>query len=102
MTLDLYIHPCIHDPPYHHSPPLDKPLKIQIQGPLESIQKILPDTSWHTENFTTVFPQPAGPELARLTFRSLYPQENSGEAKGDLVVQDEYLAWTIEGCKPLE
>lgn len=46
-----------------------------------------------------MFPQPAGPELARLAYREIYGQDVRPEVAGDVVVRDEYLGWVIE--KPL-
>lgn len=95
MALELFIPPCIHNPRYClHPPPPTKPLRIQIQGPLESIQKLLPKTSWDK---IVDFPQPGGLELASLTHRALYGEEGSIPA-----VRDEYLAWAMEGRRPLE
>ena len=103
MALDLYIHPCIHNPPHPlHPPPLEKPLRIQIQGPLEPIQKLFPDVFWHTSSLDPSFPQPAGLKLASLTYQKLYGQEVRQEVDGDVVVRDEYLGWVIEGERPLE
>ncbi|KAF2728455.1 hypothetical protein EJ04DRAFT_538387 [Polyplosphaeria fusca] len=80
MALELHIPPCIHNPPHHfHPPPPDKPLRIQIQGPLESIQKLLPHTSWHP---IKPFPQPPGLLLASLTHQKLYGKEGQEHAKG--------------------
>jgi hypothetical protein len=100
MALELYIPPCIHTPSHRLHPPLvNKPLRIRIQGPLESIQKLFPNTSWHT---IVPFPQPGGLELASLAYQTLYGQEGLNMADNALVVQDEYLAWAMEGRKPLE
>lgn len=100
MALELFIPPCIHNP--HHflrPPPPTKSLRIQIQGPLESIQKLLPKTPWHE---IVRFPQPGGLELASLTHRALYGEEGLEKAHSIPVVRDEYLAWAMEGRKPLE
>jgi len=100
MALELYIHPYIHNPPHRlHPSPSDKPLRIQIQGPLESIQKLLPNASWHT---IVPFPQPGELKLASLTHKKLYGQEGLGGGDGALAVRDEYLAWVMEGRRPLE
>jgi hypothetical protein len=104
-ALELHIPPCIHDPPHcHHPPHPDKPLRIDIQGPLECIHKLLPGTTWHTSNFRYTFPQVAGPKLASLTLQKLYEQETyariyggEGEGQEDVVVRDEYLAWVTDG-----
>jgi hypothetical protein len=70
MALKLYIPPCIHRPPYNlHPPPANKPLRIRIQGPLQTIQKLLPGVAWHPIG---KFPQPGGLELTTLTYQALY------------------------------
>jgi hypothetical protein len=56
-------------------------------------------TSWHE---IRRFPQPGGLELATLTHRALYGEEGLGEADGVPAVRNEYLAWVMEGRKPLE
>jgi hypothetical protein len=58
----------------HRLPDYYELLRIQIQGPLESIQKLLPKTSW---NEIVRFPPPGGLELATLTHRALYSQKYS-------------------------
>jgi hypothetical protein len=100
MALELFIPPCIHNPRHClHPPPPTRPLRIQIQGPLESIQKLLPKISWDE---IVRFPQPGGLELASLTRRALYGEEGLKEADGIPAVRDEYLAWAMEGRRPLE
>lgn len=100
MVLELYIHPCIHNPPHRlHPPPSNQPLRIQIQGPLESIQKLVPNISWHP---IASFPQPGGVQLANLTHGKLYGQGDPEGPNDALVVRDEYLAWVMEGRRPLE
>ena len=97
MALELYIPPCVSTPAHaHHSPPLEKPLRISIEGPLVAIQKLLPRVEWDFESIPTVFPQPAGPELARLTYQTLYKSNVRQEVVGDAVVRDEYLGWVVE------
>jgi len=91
MALELYIPRCVNRPRHRlHPPPPDKPLRIRIQGPLETIQKLLPDISWHPIGD---YPQPGGLELARLTHRNLYGGKVDNAA---LTVRDEYLAWVID------
>ncbi|KAF2460789.1 hypothetical protein BDY21DRAFT_279573 [Lineolata rhizophorae] len=100
MALKLYIHPCIHKPPHHlHPPQADKPLRIRIQGPLESIQKLLPNVSWDK---IVSFPQPGGLELASITHQALYGWKALRMANGALMVWDEYLAWVMEGRRALD
>jgi hypothetical protein len=95
MALKLFIPSCIHNPRHClHPPPPPRPLRIQIQGPLESIQKLLPDISWDK---IVDFPQPGGLELASLTYQALYGEEGSIPA-----VRDEYLVWAMEGRRLLE
>ena len=64
-----------------------------------SIQKLLPNVSWHK---IVPFPQPGGLELANLTHQTLYGQDGFNVAGGVLTVRDEYLAWVMEGRRPLE
>ena len=95
--LELYIPPCVNRPPHgFHPPPSDRPLRIRIQGPLETIQKLLPNESWHP---IKPFPQPGGLKLARLTHQRLYGAEDNDTA---LAVRDEYLAWVVEAGIPQE
>lgn len=102
MALELYIPPCIHNPRHpHHPPPPDKPLRIQIQGPLECVQKLLPNIEFYTKNFQYTFPQPAGPRLARLVLEKLYGQEVLEGIEDPVVVRDEYLAWASGKDKPI-
>ena len=100
MALELFIPPCIHNPRHClHPPPLTRPLRIQIQGPLESIQKLLPKITWDK---IVRSPQPGGLELASLTLRALYSEEGLKDADSIPAVRDEYLAWAMEGRRPLE
>ncbi|KAH7303038.1 hypothetical protein B0I35DRAFT_447396 [Stachybotrys elegans] len=103
MALQLYIPPCLHVPANPRHPPLvDKPLRIQIEGPLVSIKKLVPEAQWNIDLFKQTFPQPAGPLLANLTFQKLYGrQAQLEENSGDLVVRDEYLGWVMENNRPL-
>lgn len=95
MALPLHIPPCILNPPHPlHPPPADKPLRIRIQGPLETIAKLLPDITWHP---IVAYPQPGGLALAKITHEKLY-----GEGAQPGVVRDEYLAWVVEGRRALE
>ncbi|EGX89987.1 hypothetical protein CCM_08241 [Cordyceps militaris CM01] len=69
MPHQLSIPPCVLTPAHpHHLPPIQKPLRINIEGPT-----------------------PAGPELADLTYRTLYGKAPVLDT--DLVVRDEYLGW---------
>ncbi|KAM5450682.1 hypothetical protein MaudCBS49596_004213 [Microsporum audouinii] len=94
MPLQLYIPPCVHTPtgPYHFPPP-EKPLRIQIEGPLVAIQRLFPDAPWHIDVANQIFPQPAGIELAKLTYQKIYGKDISLEIPGDMVLRDQYLGW---------
>jgi hypothetical protein len=97
MALSLYVTPCIHTPAgQYHLPQPDQPLRIQIEGPLIAIQRLLPHTPWCLGLLDRKFPQPAGPELARLTYQEIYGRAVCPEDPGDLVVRDEYLGWMPE------
>ncbi|KAI0473864.1 hypothetical protein GGR56DRAFT_649360 [Xylariaceae sp. FL0804] len=92
--LELYISPCVNCPPHpFHPPSSDRPIRIRIQGPLETIEKLLPNESWYP---LMPFPQPGGLELASLTHQRLYGQR--GDAV--LAVRDEYLACVIKAGIP--
>ncbi|KAI0886747.1 uncharacterized protein GGS22DRAFT_186820 [Annulohypoxylon maeteangense] len=93
--LELYIPSCILEPPHcHHPPPPDKPLRIRIQGPLETIEKLLPNESWYPVG---PFPQPGGIKLADLTHRTLYGE---GWDNAAIAVRDEYNAWVMKNRIP--
>lgn len=47
-----------------------------------------------------MFPQPAGPELAKVLFQIIYGREPDPAVADDMVVRDEYLRWLIE-IRPL-
>lgn len=101
MALRLYIPPCMHNPAHvFHSPPLDRPLRVQIEGPLVSVQKLVPEYSWKLKVGTTEFPQPGGEALAKLAYRALYGIEIREEIVGDMIIRDEYLGWVMEGKIP--
>ena len=101
MALELYIPPCVSTSAHPlHPPPLEQPLRIQIEGLLVSIQKLLPEVPWSTDVPSPVFPQPAGPKLARLAYQKIYGREVRPEVAGDMIVRDEYLGW-VTGSTPL-
>ncbi|GAB1315515.1 hypothetical protein MFIFM68171_05725 [Madurella fahalii] len=92
MAFELHIPPCIRNPAHPlHPPPPEKPLRIQIEGPVVAIQKLLPGVSWQTDPLSLVFPQPAGPEIAKLAYRTVYGRDTCPELANDMVVRDEYL-----------
>ncbi|KAF4781002.1 hypothetical protein HER10_EVM0005779 [Colletotrichum scovillei] len=98
MALELFIPSCIRSPPGHlHLPDIERPLRIRIEGPRESIEKLFPSVSWDTRVFDGKFPQEAGPLLATLTFRHIYGKSVRSDVPGDLVVRDEYIGWIGEG-----
>ena len=97
MAFKLHIPPCILTSAHPlRPPPLEKPLRIQIEGPIVAIQKLLPGISWHTNPLSLVFPQPAGPEIAKLAYRALYGRDVRPELANDVVVRDEYLGWVTD------
>ncbi|KAF4340802.1 arginine deiminase type-3 [Fusarium beomiforme] len=101
MALNLHIPPCMRSPTEpRHPPPIDQPLRIQIEGPLSSIKKLLPGVEWQLEGVFRPTLQPAGPELARVTFRTIYGHDIRPEIDGDMVVRDEYLGWVQEDPNP--
>ncbi|CAH0025658.1 unnamed protein product [Clonostachys rhizophaga] len=55
------------------------------------------ELQWHIDIFNQVFPQPAGPLLAKLAFQKLYKRQARPEETDNLVVRDEYLGWVMEG-----
>jgi hypothetical protein len=69
------------------------PLRLQVEGPLVSIQKLLPNVPWHIDACNPIFPQPAGPKLADLTYRAIYGNEILPDIENHLIVRDEYLGW---------
>ncbi|TRX97235.1 hypothetical protein FHL15_002029 [Xylaria flabelliformis] len=103
MALELYIPPCIRNPvDPHHPPPPNKPLRIQIEGPLVAIERLFPKIQWHVRDVEPEFPQPAGPKLAELTYSLLYGRNASPDViRGDLVVRHEYLGWIMHP-KPVQ
>lgn len=103
MALELYIPSCIKAPAHHHHPPpVEQPLRIQIEGPLVSIQKLVPEAQWHINIFNQTYPQPAGLLLAKIAFEKIYGRQARPEISGDLIVRDQYLGWVMEGNKPLK
>jgi hypothetical protein len=97
MAFKLHIPPCISNPPQPlHPPPPEKPLRIQIEGPVVAIEKLLPEISWHTDPLCLVFPQPAGPQIARLVYQTVYGRDVRPELANDMVVRDEYLGWVTD------
>ncbi|KAI1420273.1 hypothetical protein F5Y12DRAFT_773821 [Xylaria sp. FL1777] len=102
MAHKLHIPPCIHTPAHPlHLPPLERPLRIQIEGPLTAIQRLVPDASWDVDVLSPKFPMPAAKAFAQLTYRALYGIDPRSEIDRDLVVRDEYLGWVMENKIPL-
>jgi hypothetical protein len=100
MALKLFIPPCIHNLRHkNHPPPPRQPLRVEVQGSLETIQKLLPDVAWHP---LKSFPQPGGRALASLIHQSLHGGDGLCSSKSELSVRHEYLAWAMEGRRPLE
>lgn len=67
-------------------------MRIQIEGPLVSFQKLLPEVPWHIDVCKPIFPQPAAPKIAALTYRAIYGSDVLSDID-HLVVRDEYLGW---------
>jgi hypothetical protein len=99
-ALPLHIPPsCRVNPPHRfHFPSAEQPLRIQIEGPLLALQKLLPGVSWHVPHS---FPLPGGPKLAELAFRAIYHRHVRLDIAGDMVVRDEYKGWLVE-ARPKE
>lgn len=90
--LPLRIPPCIHQPAHpHHPPPLDKPLRVHIEGPVSAVARLAPGARWDLRIPTKIFPQETGLALARITYRAVYGQDP--ETDQDLVIVDELLGW---------
>ncbi|KAH7317656.1 hypothetical protein BKA65DRAFT_609389 [Rhexocercosporidium sp. MPI-PUGE-AT-0058] len=97
VSLPLYIPPCLTNPPHHFHPPSpEQPLRIQIEGPLLALQKLLPEVSWHIPHNFPKFPLEGGPKLAELAFRTIYHRDVRPDFAGDMVVRDEYKGWLVE------
>ena len=93
-ALPLYIPPCIHNPPHRHHPPkINSPLRVHIQGPLQTIQKLLPHTSWEAP---TDFPQPGALPLAEIASKALFKNDAASSDNNMITVRDEYLGWLAE------
>ena len=100
MALKIHIPPCIDTPRHHyHPPPLGHPLRIHIQGPLVSIQKLIPDIDWTIEDWEIPDFLPGGAPLARLTYEALYGQALKASEK--ITVRNEYLGWIIEPVRKM-
>jgi len=94
MTLELYIPPCVDTPPHpNHFPSPDRALRICIQGPLVSIQKLIPGVEFRYEDWGKPFPQLAASKLAELAFRAIYNRPTDPEKGEKLPIRDEYNAW---------
>ena len=68
-------------------------MRIQIEGPLVSIQKLIPQATWQLDNLTLPFLQPSGRELAKVAYRAIYGCEAREDVVNDMIVRDEYLGW---------
>ncbi|WDK09221.1 arginine deiminase type-3, partial [Colletotrichum graminicola] len=85
-----------------HPPRIEQPLRIQIEGPLKSIQKLLPSMVWETSYQAPKFPQAAGLALAELAFWQIYGVDVRPDVRGDMVVRDEYMGWVRKENMTLE
>ncbi|CAG8227556.1 unnamed protein product [Penicillium salamii] len=97
-ALPLDIPPCRVTPHRFHFPSAEQPLRIQIEGPLLALQRLLPGVSWHVPQS---FPLPGGPKLAALAFQAIYGRNVRPNVAGDMVVRDEYKGWLVE-ARPKE
>lgn len=70
-------------------------MRIQIEGPKVSVEKLLPGVSWNTEVVPLPFPQPAGLQLAALAYQAVYGKSHRPDTT-DLIVRDEYLGWIMK------
>jgi hypothetical protein len=68
-------------------------LRISIDGPLSSVEKLLPDVPWKVDVLCQQEFQPAALELARVAYRTLYGREPQLDVDGVLVVREESLGW---------
>jgi hypothetical protein len=75
----------------HHLPSHSE---FRFKGRWSRSNKLLPKTAWDK---IVRFPQSGGLDLTSLTHQALYGEEGSIPA-----VRDEYLAWAMEGRRPLE
>ncbi|KAI9711060.1 MAG: hypothetical protein M1828_001987 [Chrysothrix sp. TS-e1954] len=97
MAVHLEIPKCLDRPPHRfHFPPPSQPLRIRIEGPLTAVQRLVPNVPWYLDLVRKPFPQPAGPPLAKMTFRQVYGRDVDPSIVGDMVLRDEYLGWVQE------
>ncbi|KAL7919834.1 hypothetical protein ACQKWADRAFT_300187 [Trichoderma austrokoningii] len=69
MALKLHIPPCIDDPAHHlHPPAPERPLRIQIEGPLVAIERLFPAIEWRVDVRFGEFPQPVAQKLANMAY----------------------------------
>ncbi|TLS25375.1 hypothetical protein PpBr36_06811 [Pyricularia pennisetigena] len=103
MAYKLHIPDCILEPNHpFHFPSHNKPLRIRIQGPLISIQRLIPKAQWHQDFLTRPTPQVPAPDFARLTYRTIYGCDPQPEVPDDLVIRHEYCGWISKPPLPIE
>ena len=97
MTYQLHIPECI-DRPRHplHFPPVSRPLRIAIEGPLSCVTKLVPHVDWELTPFDLPHLQAAAEPLARLAFLKIYGRDVNASIDGDMTIRDEYLGWVTE------
>lgn len=101
MALELHIPACKSSPAHpSHPPRLEQPLRIQVEGPLVPIEKLLPGIEWQLIWPRQAHLQPASAELAKIAYRVIYGQDVRPDVVGDMVVRDEYLGWVMVGPRP--
>ncbi|ESZ95234.1 hypothetical protein SBOR_4346 [Sclerotinia borealis F-4128] len=102
--LPLHIPTCLSTPPHPlHPPNPDLPLRINIEGPILALQRLLPEVPWQVppaRHNVSGFPMPGGPALAALAFREIYGRDPRADVAGDgdrdMVLRDESKAPIIE------
>lgn len=103
MAYKLHIPDCILEPhhPFHFPTP-NKPLRIRIQGPLISIQRLIPKAQWQWFLNWTEPPQVPAPDFAGFTHRTIYGCDPQPGVPDDLVIRHEYCGWISNPPLPIE
>jgi hypothetical protein len=100
MELELAIPPCISIPAHPlHFPSLDRPLRVQIAGPLASLMALLPDLKTTVDKGinSSFLPKALGLQFARMVYRKLYQREVQPEIVGDLELRNQFYSQTESG-----
>lgn len=103
MAYKLHIPDCILEPHHpFHFPSSNKSLRIRIQGPLISVQRLIPEAQWNHDFSNRPIPQLPALEFARITYRTIYGCDPRPEVPGDLVIRHEYCGWISHPPLPIE